>query len=181
MATTDMNTEKTKVSQDFVYEYLQKRGLKMSVIAEEMGVSVNLVTCCFKHTADTKGQPRSFTSRALPKLNAALGRIAERVDALRMPFGTDESRTETSTWKRTYDKALLDQLEPVGEMFKMNVLLAHILGWKESRTKNTLSHKTSGAYGHITQQDCDRINVGLSEIAGTLERWEVVATEAPAK
>ena len=47
--------EKNKVTQDFLYKFITERGVNISTLAEQMGLSVTMVNGCFRHNKDKNG------------------------------------------------------------------------------------------------------------------------------
>ena len=164
--------EKIKVSQDFLYKYLLEHGVTMSCIAREMNVSVNLVASCFKHQKDIYGQPRYFTAKALPKLNAALGILSEKIHDCFITFGSEQ--TFTNSRGTTYDPGVVDAMKELSQYFNIILLTFNVLGWSKAKKEAVLCSPSSKAYGQISAADVNRINAELLAVSGYLGGIEVL-------
>ena len=167
--------EKVKISQDTLYQYLLEHGVKMIRLTELMEMSGSTITSCFKHQPLNNGTPRSFTRKAIVKLNAALPQIAENLRNSILVFGSDQ--VFTNQRGKTYDPALIEPLKKIGEYMNLTALVQRVLGWNQDKKENTLVTPSSNNYGCISKQDADRINAELLSVAGVLSSYEVVADE----
>lgn len=106
-------TQKVKVTQDIVYQYLTEHGVKLVRIAELMKLSEASVNVCFNHFPGTNGQPREFTRSSLRKLNEALNQMANMLRGCLLTFGSEQMFTNQRG--KTYDPALVEPMKKIGE------------------------------------------------------------------
>ncbi len=167
--------EKVRISQDTLYQFLLEHGIKLVRLAELMGMSCSSLTSCFKHQLIKRGTPRSFTPKAIVKLNEALPQIAENLRSSFLVFGSEQ--VFTNQRGKTYDPALIEPMKKIGGYMNLTALVQRVLGWNQDKKENTLVTPSSKNYGCISKQDADRINAELLSVAGMLSSYEVVADE----
>lgn len=164
-----------KVTQDFLYKYLQEHNIITSMIAVKMGVGETTVRCCFKHSPNRLGNPQYFSTDNIVKLNTAIASIAEELRQCVITFGSDQ--TYTNQHGTTYDPACVDAFQRIGEYFNSKALMERLLGWKKTKRDTILAIKKSNVYGNITQEDVNRVNAELLSVASVLGNCEVVLSE----
>lgn len=165
--------EKELVTQDFLYEYLTEHNVTMRPLAELMGSTASMLICSFRRTKGKNGAPRSITNRALPRLNAALPKLAWEIKKCVIPFGSDE--VFTNSRGNTYDPALVPIVKNLSNYFNLTGFLFRILGWNEGKKSAALCAPKSKFYGHISADDISKINSELLAISKMLCSIEVVA------
>lgn len=171
-----MEQERTTISQDFLYKFLQEHNMTTVMISKKMGVSETIVGGCFRHAMNRHGKPLSFSKANIVRLNAAIQQIAVELRQCVITFGSSE--TFTNSRGKTYDPATVPAIQRLGEFFNLTALTARLLGWKNTRRNMVLGPKSSPVYGNVTREDTDRINAELLSVAGVLSSYEVVADES---
>jgi len=167
-----MEQQKVQISQDALYQFITDRSIKLVRLAELMGMSGPSVTSCFKHQIINNGTPRAFTGKAIVKLNAALGKIADNLRSCILTFGSEQ--TYTNQLGNTYDPALIEPMKRIGETMNLTALVERVLGWSERKKQAVITQPHSKAYGCISEEDVNRINAELLAVAGVLSSYEVV-------
>lgn len=170
-----MNTEKVKMSQDTLYKYLTDHDVKISRIAELMGMSLAAVVNCFKHSLNSHGYPRSFSVENIGKLNDALQKFVFQLRSSLITFGSD--KMYTNKHGRTYDPGMIEPINYMGELLNMTSLIKRLLGWSKTKKLSIFSSPSSKNYGNISESDVTAINAEALSIAGVLENVEVVPDE----
>lgn len=163
---------KTAVSQDFLYQYLTDHNVTISFLAKRMGASVSIVSKSLRHKKDRLGHTMRLTPANIERLNVALPVIAEELRASVLSFGSDQ--TFTNSWGRTYDPALRQPILDLSRFFKITPFLLRVLGWKKGKRDMVLVSRNSLAFGHISQDDVNKINAELLSLAGVLSGYEVI-------
>lgn len=166
--------QKVKVSQDFLYKYLVEHDFILSVLNKRMGVSNGILMGCFRHGLNAQGKPMSFSAANIEKMNKALPQIAEELRGCLLTFGSEQ--VLTTMRKTTYDPALVEPLrEKLGNYFKIKGFTERVLGWSAKKREQVLVSPSSKIYGHVSQDDVNRINAELLAVVGVLSSYEVVA------
>ena len=161
-----------KVSSDLLYEFIQKKGLNVLPIAKRMGVSLSIVSMCFRHDPNRYGKPLYFSTANIKRLNEAIQQIASELDDSLITFGSSQTCTIR---KNTYDPACVESMKRLSEYFNLTKLTHDVLGWNLAKKRTTLSIVNCNRYGHITKKDIDLINTELLAIASVLKSYQVVA------
>lgn len=164
--------EKIKVSQDFLYKYLQEHNITTVSIARMMGVSESIVGGSFRHALNRHGKPLKFSKANIKKLNTAIHQIANELRYDVITFGSD--RTFTNQRGVTYDPGTMMAIDKIANYFNMKDFAKRVLGWNKGKRDMVLSVKSSPVYGNVSQADVDRINAELLSVAGVLSSYEVV-------
>lgn len=172
IATTIMEKQLLKMSQDALYDFLVHHDIKISRIADEMGVTPSCVQSCFVHRLSRHGKPRSFTVDSIAKLNEALREYSNSLRSCLLKFGTEQKFTNKHG--RTYDPGMIENLNHLGEYLNLTAVVRRILGWSKSKKNNVFSTPSSKNYGNISEDDIDQINMEILTIVGTFDNIEVV-------
>ena len=167
-----MNDVKMKMSQDQLYKYLMDHDVKLSRLAEQMGLSLTAVSAYFRHLPNMHGNPRTFSVDNIKKLNDAIRSFSQELRACLLHFGTD--KMYTNKHGRTYDPGMIDAINRLGKYINTTALICRLLGWNKSKKKNVFCAPTNKNYGNISQDDVDVLNVEILSVAGFLSNVEVV-------
>lgn len=163
--------EKVQVTQDTLYEYLLAHDVILSRLAELIGKAPEVVMSCFKHHKDWHGRPRKFNAEHIAAINKALPVIASELQARLLTFGSE--RTYTNNRGKTYDPALVDQLNGLGKYLNITALVTRLLGWSKGKKSAVFCQPSSKAYGNISEADMIIINNEILSIVGVLSSYEV--------
>lgn len=165
--------DKIKVTQDTLYEYILAHNIKLSRLAELMGLKKpEVVMSCFKHHKDRHGRPRKFNADHIAAINQALPVIAGELQARLLTFGS--AQAYTNKWGNTYDPALIDQLNDLGKYLNITALVMRLLGWTKGKKSAVFCQPSSKAYGTISEADMIAINNEILSIIGVLTSYEVI-------
>lgn len=164
-----------KVSQDQLYKYITEHDVKLSRLAELMGISFVAVTSYFRHVPNRHGNPRTFSVDNIKKLNDAIRGFSQDLRACLLHFGTDQMYTNKHG--RTYDPGMIEAINRLGKYINITALIIRMLGWSKSKKNNVFCAPTNKNYGNISKDDVDVLNVEVMSVAGFLENVEVVPDE----
>ncbi|MFW5563376.1 MAG: hypothetical protein ACOCNX_00615 [Prevotella sp.] len=167
-----MNNVKMKMSQDQLYKYLMDHDVKLSRLAEQMGLSLTAVSAYFRHLPNMHGNPRTFSVDNIKKLNDAIRSFSQELRACLLHFGTD--KMYTNKHGRTYDPGMIDAINRLGKYINTTALIYRLLGWNKSKKANVFGASTNKNYGNISKDDVDVLNVEILSVAGFLNNVEVV-------
>ena len=171
-----MNEEKEQITQDQLYQFFTDHNLKLVRLAELTGLSEASINVCFKHSPGTNGQPRVFTRRAVRKINAALEIMAQEIKSCRLDF--ESNKVKPNQRGKVYAPGLLEPIKTkIGYYFNITKMVEGILGWNYIKKHNVLDSNTGKAYGCITKDDADRLNLELMIVSNMLACCEVVAEQ----
>lgn len=170
-----MEVQKIKPSQDALYRFLLEHDVKISRLAELMGITPQAAISCFRHIKNSHGNPRYFTVENIDKLNKALCLIAEELRNNIIMFGSD--KLYTNKHGRTYDPGMIESLNRLGGLVNITKMTGRLLGWKKYKKDSIFSAPSSKNYGNISEADVMKINAEVMLVAGILERTEVVPDE----
>ena len=165
--------EKIKVSQDFLYNYLQEHNIIFSMVSGKMGVSSDIVRQCLRRDLNRLGKPMKLSAANIERMNVALEQIANELR--QCVFTLENKDTRDNHRGTTYYQGCVADFKRINEYFKLNGLTERILGWNKTKCRTTLFIENSPVYGNITKEDVDRINAELLAVAGVLSSYEVVA------
>lgn len=161
-----------KITQDDLYKYLKGHDVKMSRVAEEMGMSTSTVSACFLHSDNRHGNPQSFTVEGIGKLNEALRTLSVKLSSCVLKFGTD--KMYTNKHGRTYDPGMIESINQLGRYLNTAAVIERVLGWSKSKKQNVFAAPTTKNYGNISEKDVNAINVEVISVASFFDSVEVV-------
>lgn len=162
---------KVKVSQDFLYAYLEENGINISRIAERMGVSNTTLSMSFRHSLNRHGKPMNLSASNIERLNVALSEMSLQMQQSRIVFGSPQ--TYTNSWGNTYDPAAVDSIKKLCKFFKIMPFLESTLGWTKGRSHIVLNAPSSKGYACVSADDVRRINDTMQKISILLGSIEV--------
>ena len=169
---TTMDKNITKISQDTLYKYIREHDVKISRIADAIGMDQGSVSACFLHLNNRHGHPKSFTVENIAKLNEGLRTFAIKLRGCMLQFGTE--KMYTNKHNRTYDPGMIEPINKLGEYLNMAAVMERLLGWNKNKKLNVFSNKASKIYGNISQKDVDALNMEIISIASFFDSVEVV-------
>ncbi|MBQ3805149.1 MAG: hypothetical protein II844_05005 [Prevotella sp.] len=164
--------EKVKVSQDVLYQYLTEHNVNITGMAREIKVSATALVACFLRRDNRHGNPRCLMGKTLLLMNEHLTDFSQKIRQSLISFGSEQ--TFTNKHGNTYDPAALESIRQLSEFFNLTAFLMRVLGWNRSKKNVTFSSPTSKFYGHISEDDVNRINAELLAVANVLSSYEVV-------
>ena len=167
-----MEKKALKMSQDSLYIFLIEHGVKISRIADEIGMTPSAVVSCFIHRPSRHGKPRNFTADKIAKLNEALRAYSNVLRSCILKFGTNQKYTNQHG--RTYDPGMIEPLNQLGEYLNMTAVAERVLGWSKSKKLNVFSNPSSKNYGNISEEDINKINIEILTIVGAFDNVEIV-------
>jgi len=165
--------DKTKVSQDFLFNFITERGINVSTLASLMGLSTTMVNGCFRHNKDKNGNPRNFPIRSIARLNTAIEELSNQLRSCLITFGSDS--VYTNKRGAIYDPGTIDSIKLLHKYFKLSKFLKYALGWSESKKSIVLNIPSSKGYGCVTADDVERINAAITEVIIVFNNIEVMA------
>lgn len=166
-------TKTEQVTQDELYKYLLAHDIKLSRLAEMIGLKTpEPLMSCFKHHKDWHGRPRKFNAGHIARLNEALPLLAENLLDCRLKFGS--KRVFVSKNGKVYDLDLVEPVKRIGNYLNITAMLVRVCGWSKGKKNNVLSKPNDKMYGWISKDDAVAINQELLSIAGVLSRYELV-------
>ena len=164
---------KIKISQEVLYQYLLAHDIKLTWLADQIGVTISVVSSRFLHHKNRHGTPRSFNAEHLAAINEALPRMADELRGLLLEFGS--ASTYTDKRGSTFDPEVVGQFKQLSKYLNITGLVARVLGWTKLRKQQVLTDRYSIIYGHISQADTIAINNEVLSIIGALTSYEVVS------
>ena len=164
--------QKTRVSTDKLYKFMNEHDFTAYVLSEYMGVSESIVRGCFRHDLSRHGKPLQFSEANLAKLNEALPRMAADLRGCVITF--DDKRAVVNRCGTAYDLTVADQVKAgMGRFFNMRSLTKRVFGWNAQKCSARLASEGSITYSHVSRENCDRLNDELLAIAGVLDNYDV--------
>lgn len=164
--------QKTKVSTDKLYRFLQDHNFTGYILSEYMGVSESIVRGCFRHNLNRHGKPLQFSESNLMRLNDALPRMAADLRGCLLVF--DDKRAVINRRNTVYDLTVAGQIKTgMGRFFNMRALTLRLFGWNTLKCSSRLASEGSVTYSHVSREDCERLNDELLAVAGVLDSYEV--------
>lgn len=164
--------EKIRISQDTLFSYITEHNIKLVRLAKTAGISEATLNLCFHRTVKSDGGQHVFSLTHLKKINDAIEQIANELRELTLSFGSDQMFTNKHG--RTYDPKLVEPMKRIGVYFNITALFERVLGWNKNKKEATLVTPSSRNYGHISEDDVNKINAELLSIAGVLSGYRVV-------
>ena len=155
-------------------EYLNEVGITVTTLAELSGINTRHLQKCLAGEVDQRnGAIRTLSDENLALLQDALHRLAISLKYVFI-FYNPATQTEKRNGKwycKDCVKQIKQQLSPY---FNILPFMIYALGWTRSKVRNVMDIEKGFAYGNISQDDVNRINVKLAEIAARLDTLTLV-------
>ena len=149
--------------------YLNEVGIIGKTLADLSGISVPHLNKALNSAIDERdGKPRELSDKNLMNLQEALHKLALKLKYIFIFYNTDlEVRKQGG---RCYCPDCVDQIKSqLSPYISILPFMQYALGWNRSKVLNVMNCKSGIVYGNISQDDVDRINLTLAEVATRLD------------
>lgn len=169
-----MNEREIKVPVTKLKDYLNEVGLTVKTLADLSGIHVRHLEKCLAGEVDKRnGTLRTMSDDNLARLQDGLHELSLRLKYIFIFYNTD--REEVKRNGNRYCKDCVRQIkEQLSPYFVVLPFMMYALGWNRSKVRNVMDIEKGFAFGNISQDDVNRINVKLAGIAAQLERLTLV-------
>ena len=169
-----MNEREIKVPVTKLKDYLNEVGLTVKKLADLSGIHVRHLEKCLAGEVDKRnGTLRTMSDDNLARLQDGLHELSLRLKYIFIFYNTD--REEVKRNGNRYCKDCVRQIkEQLSPYFVVLPFMMYALGWNRSKVRNVMDIENGFAFGNISQDDVNRINVKLAGIAAQLERLTLV-------
>jgi len=155
-------------------DYLNEVGLTVKTLADLSGIHVRHLEKCLAGEVDKRnGALRTMSDNNLSLLQDALHELSLRLKYIFIFYNTDleEVKRNGNRYCKDCVRQIKEQLSPY---FVVLPFMMYTLGWNRSKVRNVMDIEKGFAFGNISQDDVNRINVKLAGIAAQLERLTLV-------
>lgn len=155
-------------------KYLNEVGITIQAMSEMSGISRLHLQKCLDGVVDQRnGRKRTMSDDALAQLQEALHQMALDLKYIFIFYNKDREVCRRNG--NCYCPDCVDQIkEQLSKYFSISPFMQYALGWNQSKICNIMNCKDGFAYGNISQDDCERINVVLAEISTRLDRLVLI-------
>lgn len=161
---------KIKITSEVLQKWLLENGVKISRLAELMDMPAYRLSHYFAKTPYIKGGNQKFTPAMAERVNAAMRLMSKEISELCITYSLDESVVRRG---RVYFPKSLDKIRALRQSFQIKPFVKKSLGWSESKWNAILVSKVNSAYGNITEEHLNAINMNLLQIAAALDNFEL--------
>lgn len=155
-------------------EYLNEVGITVQALADLSGIKARLLHKCLSGEVDRRnGYVRKLNEENLNRLQNALHELSLKLRYIFIFYNTDFEVCKRNG--NRYCPNCVDQIKSQLSPY-INILpfIQYALGWNRSKVRNVMDIKGGFAYGNISQDDCNRINIILTEIAARLDVFTII-------
>ena len=163
-----MNRREIHIPVTKLKEYLNEVNITVTSLADLSGINVVHLHKCLAGELDCRnGVMRTMSDANLLRLQEALHQLALQLKYTFIFYNSDLEVCKRGG--RRYCPDCIEQIRTqISPYINIIPFLEYALGWNRSKVRNVLD-KHSIIYGNISQDDCDRINLTLAEIATRLD------------
>ena len=150
-------------------DYLNEVGLTVTALAELSGIGTRHLQKCLVGEVDQRnGAVRTMSDENMELLQDALHRLALNLKYIFIFYNPELEVVKRSGNRYCKDcvRQIKEQLSPY---FNVLPFMQYALGWNRSKVRNVMDIEKGFAFGNISQDDVNRINVVLAEIATRLD------------
>lgn len=155
-------------------DYLNEVGITATALAELSGIHVRHLQKCLIGEVDMRnGSVRTLSDENIELLQNALHELSLKLKYIFIFYNTDREVVKRNGSR--YCPDCVDQIkQQLAPFFSILSFMQYTLGWNRSKVRNVIDIKKGIAYGNISQDDCNRINIVLAEIAIRLDMMVLV-------
>lgn len=169
-----MNEREIRIPVTKLKDYLNEVGLTVKTLADLSGIHVRHLEKCLAGEVDKRnGAMRTMSDDNLARLQDALHELSLRLKYIFIFYNTDKEK-EKRNGKRYCKDCVYQIKEQLSPYFGVLPFMMYALGWNRSKVRNVMDIEKGFAFGNISQDDVNRINVKLAGIAAQLERLTLV-------
>ncbi len=155
-------------------QYLSDVGITVQILADLSGINTRHLHKCLTGEVDKRnGYVRTLSDNNLEKLQEALHELSLKLKYIFIFYNTDKEVCKKNG--NRYCPDCVDQIKLQLSPY-LNILpfIEYALGWNRSKVRNVMDIKSGFAYGNISQDDCNRVNIVLTEIAARLDAFTLI-------
>lgn len=169
-----MNRREIRIPVTKLKDYLNEVGVTVTALAELSGINVRHLQKCLVGEVDKRnGVVRTMSDDNLTLLQDALHELSLKLKYLFIYYNTDLEVVKRTG--RCYCPDCVGQIkQQLSPYFSILSFMQYALGWKRSKVRNVIDIKKSIVYGNISQEDCNRINIALAEVATRFEMLTII-------
>lgn len=164
-----MEEKKVQISVRKLKGYLDEAGIRVSKLAEMSDIGYDHLYMSLCGTVDQRnGDVRTLGRDNLRKLEFGVEQLAYGIGNTFISYDPDLEICKRNG--RRYCPACVAQIKEKLRPY-MGVLpfMQYALGWPYYKVRNVMDITTSPAYGNISRDDCDAINICLAEVSARLK------------
>lgn len=169
-----MNDREIKIPVIKLKDYLNEVGLTVTALADLSGIHVRHLQKCLVGEVDQRnGAVRTMSDDNLARLQDGLHELSLRLKYVFIFYNTDKEEVKRNG--NRYCKDCVAQIKhELSQYFGVLPFMMYALGWNRSKVRNVMDIEKGFAFGNISQDDVNRINVKLAEIAARLDSLTLV-------
>lgn len=164
-----MNKREIRIPITRLKEYLNDVGITVSCLSELSGINrLHLSKCLSGEVDERNGKIRTMSDENLALLQDALHHLSVELKYIFIYYNPESEVCKRNGCR--YCPDCVDQIKSqLGKYINILPFMHYALGWNRSKIRNVMDIKNSIAYGNISADDCNRINITLAEIATRLD------------
>ena len=169
-----MNEREIRIPMTRLKDYLGETGITVTCLSKLSGINrLHLSKCLSGEIDERNGRVRSMSDDNMERLQEALHQLALKLKYIFILYNTDMEVVKRNG--RRYCPDCVEQIKTQLSSY-INILpfVQHSLGWNRSKARNVIDNKKSIAYGNISQDDVNRINIFLAEMATRLDMLTLI-------
>lgn len=165
----NMNEREIRIPMTRLKDYLSDTGITVTCLSELSGINLQHLGKCLSGKIDeSNGRIRTMSDNNMARLQEALHQLALKLKYIFILYNTDMEVVKQNG--RRYCPDCVDQIKTqLSSYINIRPFVQHSLGWNRSKARNVIDNKKSIAYGNISQDDVNRINIFLAGMATRLD------------
>lgn len=164
-----MESREIRIPVTKLKDHLNEVGIKIQVLCQMTGITAPHLYKALSGEVDYRtGSVRMLSRENIELLQEALHQMSLKLKYIFIFYNTDLEVCKQNGRRYCPDcvQQIKQQLSP---FISVLTFLQYALGWNRSKVSNVMTIKTSPAYGNISQDDVNQINIKLAEIATRLD------------
>jgi hypothetical protein len=155
-------------------DYLNEVGLTVTALAELSGIGTRHLQKCLVGEVDQRnGAVRTMSDENMALLQDALHRLAVNLKYLFI-FYNPELEVVKRSGNRYCKDCVYQIKEQLSPYFNVLPFMMYALGWNRSKVRNVMDIEKGIAFGNISQDDVNTVNLKLAEVSTRLDLLTIV-------
>lgn len=149
--------------------YLNEVGLTITALAELSGINPRHLQKCMVGEVDLRnGTMRTMSDKNITLLQNALHELSLKLKYIFI-FYNPEMENVKRNGNRYCKDCVVQIKQQLSPYFNILPFMMYVMGWNRSKVRNVMDIEKSFVFGNISQDDVNRINIKLAEIATRLD------------
>ena len=163
-----------KISVIKLKNYLNEVGITVTALSKLSDINVRHLQKCLSGEIDIRdGRVRTLSNKNVERLQDALHQLSLNLKYIFIFYNKEREVVRRNG--RCYCPECVEQIkQQLSPYFNILTFMQYSLNWSRSKIRNIMEIKGSYSYGNISEDDCNRINITITDISARLDTFTLI-------